>query len=100
MYVQRTSYPKEWLSNCIPLVLTVDVSEAIRIQALRMPPHATKGDDVSMECIYDLESDKLYSVKWYRNGHEFYRYIPSDKQKRRIYDRPGINVDVSAKVFK
>ena len=65
-----------------------------------MPPHATKGDDVSMECIYDLESDKLYSVKWYRNGHEFYRYIPSDKQKRRIYDRPGINVDVSAKVFK
>ena len=100
MDVQRTFLPKRVAHYCIPLVLTVDVSEAIRIQALRMPPHATKGDDVSMECIYDLESDKLYSVKWYRNGHEFYRYIPSDKQKRRIYDRPGINVDVSAKVFK
>lgn len=83
-------------AQCLIFILAallVDVSEAIRIQALRMPPHATKGDDVSMECIYDLESDKLYSVKWYRNGHEFYRYIPSDKQKRRIYDRPGINVD-------
>ena len=62
---------------------------------LKIPHHAIKGQDVRMECLYDLEADKLYSIKWYKNGHEFYRYIPSDESRTTIFDRPGINVDVS-----
>jgi hypothetical protein len=40
-----------------------------------------------------MEGDKLYSIKWYRNGHEFYRYIPSDRPKTTIFDGNGIKVD-------
>ena len=43
----------------------------------------------------DLEGDNLYSIKWYRNGHEFYRYIPSDHPQTTIFNGNGINVDVS-----
>ena len=28
---------------------------------------------------FDMEGDTLYSVKWYRNEQEFYRYVPNDR---------------------
>ena len=43
-----------------------------------------------------MEGDKLYSIKWYRNGNEFYRYIPSDTPDTTVFNGQGINVDVSA----
>ena len=42
-----------------------------------------------------MEGDKLYSIKWYRNGHEFYRFIPSDEPRTTVFNGDGINVDVS-----
>jgi len=40
-----------------------------------------------------MEGDKLYSVKWYRNGQEFYRYIPTDTPDTTVFPYPGIYVD-------
>ena len=31
---------------------------------------------------FDMEGDTLYSVKWYRNEQEFYRYVPNDRFER------------------
>ena len=31
---------------------------------------------LNLECDYKLEGDTLYSLKWYRDDKEFYRYIP------------------------
>ena len=30
--------------------------------------NAIRGEDITLECLYDLQGDSLYSVKWYRNG--------------------------------
>ena len=35
------------------------------------------GREVTMGCQYRLNSDQLYSVKWYRDHNEFYRFIPT-----------------------
>ena len=35
------------------------------------------GRDISLSCVYDLEDDVLYSIKWYRDDKEFYRYLPN-----------------------
>ena len=48
-----------------------------------------------LECLYDMEGDALYSVKWYRNGKEFYRHIPSDSPPTAVFSQPGLLVDVS-----
>ena len=48
-----------------------------------------------LECLYDMEGDALYSVKWYRNGKEFYRHIPSDSPPTAVFRQPGLVVDVS-----
>ena len=38
--------------------------------------HAETGHDISLVCDYELEDDILYSIKWYRDDKEFYRFRP------------------------
>ena len=52
-----------------------------------------KGEDLELVCNYDLEGDKLYSVKWYRNNQEFYRYIPTDNPSTAVFRQPGLIVN-------
>lgn len=85
---------------CIFLFLFSDVCYGIKLMDVLIPPHAIRGQNAKLSCSYDLEGDKLYSIKWYRNGHEFYRYIPSDNPKTTIFNgRNGINVDVSLELI-
>ena len=71
-------------------------STGIKLLKVEIPPHAIRGQDARLICKYDMEGDKLYSIKWYRNGNEFYRYIPSDTPDTTVFNGNGINVDVSA----
>ena len=73
----------------------VDVCLSIRLLEVTIPPHAIRGQNSKLNCNYDMEGDKLYSIKWYRNGQEFYRFIPSDEPKTTVFNGDGINVDVS-----
>merc|ERR1711981_427715 len=59
-----------------------------------IPPHALKGHQAVLKCNYDLEGDSLYSVKWYFNQKEFYRYMPSDNPKVTIFNHhEGVRVN-------
>ena len=61
-----------------------------------IPPHALRGQKAVLRCNYDLEGDNLYSVKWYYNNKEFYRFIPSDNPKVTIFNHhQGVSVNVS-----
>ena len=40
------------------------------------PLLAELGQDLSLLCNYEVMSDSLYSIKWYRDDKEFFRYIP------------------------
>ena len=62
-----------------------------------IPSHAIQGEDLVLECLYDLQEDSLYSLKWYRNGQEFYRHIPTDQPKTVIFRQPGLIINVSMK---
>ncbi|KAK8787640.1 hypothetical protein V5799_022584 [Amblyomma americanum] len=59
------------------------------------PTAAIHGRGMWLNCSFDLESDELYSVKWYKNDTEFYRYIPRDRPPAQNYDLPGVVVDMS-----
>lgn len=39
--------------------------------------------------------ETLYSVKWYKDNEEFYRYIPKATPQQQSYKVEGVRVDVS-----
>jgi len=57
--------------------------------------YVIKGTAAQLECLYDLDGEALYSVKWYKDGNEFYRYVPRDMPPAQTFLLPGVNVDVS-----
>lgn len=61
---------------------------------LRIPSHAIRNQSVKLECHYDLEGETLYSVKWYKDGNEFYRYVPRNMPPSQIFTLPGVTVDL------
>ena len=82
-------------SNLFPLSLSVSTGVRL-LEDSAIPPHALRGQKAVLRCNYDLEGDNLYSVKWYYNQKEFYRFIPSDNPKVTIFNHhPGVNVNVS-----
>jgi hypothetical protein len=47
-------------------------SDGLRDVRLEGPDYIREGEDVTFTCKYDLETDMLYAVKWYRGSEEFY----------------------------
>ena len=60
-----------------------------------MPPHTVSLLPVLLECRFDMEGEPLYSVKWYKDGHEFYRYVPTDTPQHFSFRVHGVHVLVS-----
>jgi hypothetical protein len=77
------------------LLLFPDSAFSLRLLSMRVDTHVINGNSTTLECLYDLESEALYSVKWYKDGNEFYRYIPNDLPQTQVYPLPGVHVDVS-----
>ncbi|VVC27097.1 Immunoglobulin-like domain,Immunoglobulin-like fold [Cinara cedri] len=42
-----------------------------------------------------MEHDKLYSVKWYKDDNEFYRFVPENQPANQFFHQPGIVLDFS-----
>ncbi|XP_019867269.1 uncharacterized protein LOC109596215 [Aethina tumida] len=51
------------------------------------------GKESTLRCSYNAEGAPLYTVKWYRGHHEFYRYTPKELPATKIFAFPGVHVD-------
>lgn len=72
-----------------------DFTDGLRLVEVRIPNYVIKGATAQLECLYDLDGEALYSVKWYKDGNEFYRYVPRDNPPAQTFRLPGVAVDVS-----
>lgn len=62
---------------------------------LRVPAHVALGTRAALACRWALgPADVLYSVKWYKDGKEFFRHVPRDHEPRRKFPLPGVDVEV------
>ncbi|XP_023238496.1 uncharacterized protein LOC111637270 [Centruroides sculpturatus] len=75
------------------LQLFIEGIHGLKMCDLDVPGAVIAGKSVWLRCGYDLEEDELYSVKWYKNNVEFYRYLPSDVPPGQKYDLLGVYVD-------
>ncbi|XP_054169259.1 uncharacterized protein LOC128966433 [Oppia nitens] len=56
-------------------------SVCLRINRFEVPPAVAKGQSVLLHCNFDMEGDELYSVKYYKDYVEFYRYLPLEEPR-------------------
>ncbi|XP_053211737.1 uncharacterized protein LOC128395351 [Panonychus citri] len=89
-----------YLIDFILLLLEVNLCSSIRITMLDIPSPTILGEAVELTCSYELDNDKLYSVKWYKDGVEFYRFVPNDWPPGQTLPIDGIKVDVSRSTAK
>lgn len=59
-----------------------------------MPKEAVVGSSIDLRCEWRiLGGSGLYSVKWYKDDHEFFRFLPDSSQRTQIFSRPGVKVE-------
>lgn len=69
----------------------------LQLVDLKVPSYTIRGQPVRLECHYDLEGEALYSVKWFKDDKEFFRFYPEDDPPAQVFRVHGVLVDVSLK---
>ncbi|XP_074036711.1 uncharacterized protein isoform X2 [Leptinotarsa decemlineata] len=62
---------------------------------IRAPEAVKRGESVTLVCDYDLESAALYTIKWYRDDEEFYRFVPKESPPFQAFEVAHLCVDLS-----
>ncbi|KAL7299192.1 hypothetical protein TKK_0007788 [Trichogramma kaykai] len=67
----------------------------LREVRMQLPISVKKGENAQLHCLYDTEDDPLYIVKWYKSGHEFYRYVPREIPPIKVFPISGMHIEES-----
>ena len=70
---------------------------SVKVEKVVVPEFVDLRDDVRLECHYNMSVFVLYSLKWYHNDKEIFRYLPSEPQPKLSLRAHGVVVDVSNK---
>lgn len=62
---------------------------------VKVPEAVAVGDTVTLSCDYDLENAALYSIRWYFDADEFYRYVATENPPGVGFPSNELDVDVS-----
>ncbi|XP_071448887.1 uncharacterized protein [Hetaerina americana] len=85
------------------LLASLQSTWGLRLTKVTIPAYKIRSEMALLECGHELEGDRLYSVKWYKDNEEFYRYVPRAVPHQHSYKVEGIRVDHqqsdSTKVF-
>ena len=72
-------------------------SSTIVISKIKIPPYVIVGQTVHLYCLFELRNGTdLYTLKWFKDGAEFYRSVPRAsvrRNRRLIFPMPGVKVD-------
>ncbi|XP_011302036.1 uncharacterized protein [Fopius arisanus] len=82
-----------WINLIVLIITAITGVRSLRNVVLEMIPEIVeRGHEVTLRCHYERENEPLYSVKWYRGKHEFYRYSPSESPPIKVFNITGITV--------
>ncbi|XP_071550508.1 uncharacterized protein [Panulirus ornatus] len=69
--------------------------EGLRVTEVEVPRVVLVGHSARVRCHFALEGEVLYSLKWWRDGQQFYQYIPRNRPKMAVFTIPGVTVNVA-----
>ncbi|CAL1262563.1 unnamed protein product [Larinioides sclopetarius] len=77
------------------LLILPPMIACLKISSFEVPSLLVPGDSAYLTCLFDLGGEKLYSVKWFKNEQEFYRFFPSLNPQYMAFRAPGIHIDLT-----
>ncbi|CAB3223780.1 unnamed protein product [Arctia plantaginis] len=84
---------RQYLLSTYTLMMTIECFVSLELKELHVPTHVVLGTNAQLSCHWKLSlTDTLYSVKWYKDGKEFYRHVPRDSEPKREFPLPGVDV--------
>ncbi|CAM1295112.1 Uncharacterised protein g1195 [Pycnogonum litorale] len=83
------------LSSLLHLFIIFPYASLVRLSELIVPSPVVKGDEARLFCLYDLEGSQLYSMKWYKDDDEFFRYVPGEPQQIKTFPTKGIDLNLA-----
>ncbi|CAH1118862.1 unnamed protein product [Phaedon cochleariae] len=84
---------EKWLIAVFAVFVLFQDCLSLKEVRIQVPTAVLLGHQAVLKCFFDSEGDKLYSVKWYHNAAEFFRYNPSIKNPIRQFKLKGFYVD-------
>ncbi|KAG8259901.1 hypothetical protein J6590_005038 [Homalodisca vitripennis] len=82
-----------WELQAIQLFITA--VGGLKLTELLGPRLADRGTSAKLSCNFDTENARLYSVKWYKDEYEFFRYMPDNHPHSQVFPRDGVTLDES-----
>ncbi|XP_059481923.1 uncharacterized protein LOC132200462 isoform X2 [Neocloeon triangulifer] len=82
------------------LLMFVAIILANRCLGLRdvrviVPTAVMSGHGAKLICVFDLQGESLYAIKWYRGQREIYRFMPRESPSQTSFPISGIEIDIS-----
>ncbi|XP_071527854.1 uncharacterized protein [Panulirus ornatus] len=71
-------------------------ASGVLVQNVRVPSPAIVGQSAQLECLWEEGAKGFYSVRWYKNGEQFYSYVPKNMPQVKVdHHLPGVRVMLS-----
>ncbi|XP_071550334.1 cell adhesion molecule 2-like [Panulirus ornatus] len=67
--------------------------QEVLVRELEVPEFVGRGEDVELGCHWQVPRDELYSLKWYLNDREFFRFKPEEEPSIAVHPLPGVYVN-------
>lgn len=90
MYMCVYVYVYKIVGNC-----SITGATGLKDLTINVPAVVRSGDTVTLSCHYDLEGLSLYTIQWFLEDTEFYRYLFEADPPYTIFEVDGIHVNVS-----
>ncbi|KOX81021.1 hypothetical protein WN51_05708 [Melipona quadrifasciata] len=95
-FITRGNPENRASSGATPTQRKLAIGTSIQLLKLDVPKMVDpRWEKVVLRCEYDLGGEELYSVKWYKDGAEFFRFMPSSMPAGRDFSVDGVYVDVN-----
>ena len=69
-------------------------AQGLQLLSISVPHQVGRGQDTQLKCHFVLEGHPLYSVKWFKGSHEFFRYTPNEYPRYKVFPLKELTVDV------
>ncbi|XP_058127030.1 uncharacterized protein LOC131290910 [Anopheles ziemanni] len=91
--LDRMAHLKVNLATVVLLLQVLSNARCLQLKEISVPEVVDVRETVTLTCSYDMGTHKLNSVKWYKDGREFFRYSPMMPRSLIYFEVDGVTVD-------